>query len=222
MVPRSLFAGKYVALAAVDSWLAGQPQRSRWRAVTKPGLMPLLHLATAGAPTRASTRRGLAAAHAASWGGDVALMAHGERAFLAGVGSFFAAHVAYVGTLASHRSREGWRWNAPTKVAVALWAGTTPVMALAARRQDPVLAVPVAVYGTALAGLLGAAGQLDGDRNPGAAREVLAGAVLFLASDTLLGTREFLLDGDRPVLESAVMATYTAAQALLAHGITRL
>ncbi len=95
-------------------------------------------------------------------------------------------------------------------------------MTLAARRRVPELAVPVALYATALAALLASAGQLDASRHPEAAREVLAGTALFVTSDTLLGARRFLLEGEHSHLESAVMATYTAAQALIAHGLIRL
>ena len=49
-------------------------------------------------------------------------------------------------------------------------------------------------------------------------RAVAAGAALFLTSDTLLGAQKFLLREESPTLEVAVMATYTAAQGLIAAG----
>lgn len=223
MARTTLFAAGYVAAAVTDSYLAGQAGTTarRLRVLTKPALMPLLSACCHGATTT-STERGLLAAHALSWGGDVALLASGERAFLTGLGSFFGAHLAYLATFASHRARTGPQWNRSAKVALGVWAAAAPGMSLAARHRDPVLALPVALYATALAALLASAGQLDGSRDPRAAREVLAGTSLFLASDTLLGARTFLLTGDRRGLETAVMASYTVAQALIARGLTRL
>src|SRR5680860_1348167 len=46
-------------------------------------------------------RQSALGAQAFSWGGDLALMGGSERAFLGGVGSFFAAHTAYITGFAS-------------------------------------------------------------------------------------------------------------------------
>ena len=48
------------------------------------------------------------------------------------------------------------------------------------------------------------------------------GAALFLVSDTILGLQEFVLGRKVPALETAVMATYTAGQGLIAAGSTTL
>ena len=45
------------------------------------------------------------------------------------------------------------------------------------------------------------------------------GTALFLVSDTVLATQKFLMAEPRPVLESLVMATYTAGQGLIAAGV---
>jgi uncharacterized membrane protein YhhN len=58
------------------------------------------------------------------------------------------------------------------------------------------------------------------DEDRGRAR-ILAGASVFLLSDTLLGVRRFLTKGEGDALEGAVMATYTAAQWLIAEGMSR-
>ncbi len=104
-----------------------------------------------------------------------------------------------------------------------MWATAAPGMSLAARHRDPVLALPVALYATALAALLASAGQLDGSRDPRAAREVLAGTSLLPGLGHAPGRPDVPA---RPAtalgLESAVMASYTAAQALIARGLTRL
>ena len=46
-----------------------------------------------------------------------------------------------------------------------------------------------------------------------------AGTALFLVSDSLLAIQTFLLPRPRPLLESAVMATYTVGQGLIAAGV---
>jgi uncharacterized membrane protein YhhN len=53
-------------------------------------------------------------------------------------------------------------------------------------------------------------------------RMVQGGAALFLVSDTLLGTRTFLLEKNVPALDAAVMVTYTAGQGLIAAGTAML
>jgi uncharacterized membrane protein YhhN len=60
---------------------------------------------------------------------------------------------------------------------------------------------------------------LDPGLGQGARRTLQAGTALFVLSDTLLATQKFLLTEPRPALESAVMATYTAAQGLIAAGV---
>ena len=215
---KALAAG-YVALAVTDAVLAGRTGTAarRLRYLTKPALMPTLAAATGD-----RGGRGLRVAHAFSWGGDVALMARGDKAFQAGVASFLGAHLAYISTFLSRRGPVAARDTAALKAALGLWLTTAPAMSFAARRTDPALGGPVAAYSTALAAMFASSALLDANRSPGAARTVKTGAALFLASDTLLGLRQFVLHDERPELETAVMATYTAAQALIAVGTARL
>ena len=64
------------------------------------------------------------------------------------------------------------------------------------------------------------------DADPTSRRLLAAGGAVFLASDTVLGTRDLVLAG-RPDastrwMERVVMATYTLAQVLLGLGFRRL
>ena len=95
-------------------------------------------------------------------------------------------------------------------------------MATAAWRRERELAGPVAAYSTALAAMFAAATLLDPKLSRRGRRAVAAGAALFLTSDTLLGVQTFVLREEDPRLEVAVMATYTAAQGLIAAGATAL
>lgn len=209
----------YAALAVVDAGLAvAGPKGRRARWATKPLLMPLLHLATR--PDRSNaTSRGIAAAQALSWGGDVALMNPGRSAFLTGVGSFAGAHAAYIATFGRHRDQNAEWTDGGPKAAGAVWLVAAPLLGTAAARQDRTLGVPVAGYAAIIAGMAATASMLD-RRLPGRA-QVMAGAALFMLSDSLIGVQRFLRSEPSPALEAAIMLTYTGGQWCIAEGINQ-
>lgn len=218
-------AAGYTALATADSILAGKTSNAarRARLVLKPLLMPTLSVAFAEA-TRGRTdvlTRSTRAAQAFSWGGDVALLGHGEKSFLTGVASFAGAHAAYITGFISRRDRGPVQGHAGLRAAAAMWATTAPVMGIAAGRRSRELGLPIAGYGTILAAMFASSTLLDPTIDATARRTLQAGTGLFLLSDTLLGVQEFLLREHSPVLESAVMASYTAGQGLIAAGVAR-
>ena len=232
-VPRAralLPAAAYVGLSVADSLAAGRHSATarRSRYVLKPALMPALTTAFVRA-TRGRTPRpgtavlvpGATAAQALSWCGDVALLGTGNRAFLSGVGSFFGAHVAYIAAFLSVRGEGTDRDTAGLEVALGLWLTAAPLMSVAAGRKDPALRGPVAAYATILCAMFASSRLLDPAMPRGARLTLQAGTALFLASDTMLAVQKFLLDEPVPVLESAVMATYTAGQGLIAAGAAR-
>ena len=207
---RGLAGAAYGVLAVTDTVLAAGPSRwRRARIVTKPLLMPALAV-RGGSP-------GLVTAQAGSWAGDVALMREGRRAFLAGLCSFLVAHVAYVVAFRARSSEP--LLGSPGRRRVLVAGGAAAAgMAAAAAREDRAVALPVAAYGATLATMVAAAAAIDRDRGRD---RVLAGASLFLLSDTLLGVRTFLLGERAPALDGAVMATYTAAQWCIADGMAQ-
>jgi uncharacterized membrane protein YhhN len=142
-----------------------------------------------------------------STAGDVALLAEGRGAFSAGLGSFLAAHVAWIRAL---RARPGGgRLTRTPALAVPYGAAWLGLNAVLWRRTGPDR-WPVVVYSAVLATM--AATALDTDDSAAA-----AGGALFLASDTLLALERFA-GVHLPGHEGLVMASYTAAQALLASG----
>jgi uncharacterized membrane protein YhhN len=225
---RTLLPGAgYVALAIADSVAAGRSSTAarRLRYVLKPALMPALATAFLDG-TRGSARAhprllrtGTAAAQAFSWGGDVALLGTGERSFLTGVGSFSGAHVAYLAAFLSVRGEAKDYDTAGLRVALGLWLTTAPLMSCAAGRKDPALRAPVAAYATILSAMFASSRMLDPAIPQGARRTLQAGTALFLVSDSVLAVQRFLLPQPRPALESVVMATYTAAQGLIARAV---
>ena len=212
----------YLTLAAADSYLAGRPGTAARRAryVTKPLLMPALARSTRLALGDHNTglTRGVQAAQLFSWGGDVALLGRGEPSFLAGVGSFFAAHLGYLGGFATVRDDAAGLKAPGAKAAAATWATTAPVMAVAAGRKDPNLRLPIAAYAAVLSSMFATSTMLDTDLRASARRRIVAGTSLFLLSDSLLGVQKFLRREPSSGLETAVMATYTAGQWLIAEG----
>jgi uncharacterized membrane protein YhhN len=158
----------------------------------------------------------LAAALFLSALGDLFLAEEGERTFLAGLGSFLLAHLVYVvlfgmaGGGAAALAAEPWRIAAAALVAIFA-AGMF-------RRLRPALpgdmVVPVAVYVVAILAMGLAALTL-----PSIA--VIAGAVLFIASDAILAAGRFLIPAGSPrqaIVAPAVWSLYYAAQVSITLG----
>jgi uncharacterized membrane protein YhhN len=188
--------GAFVALAAADTLLAATG-RDRPRRFTKPLLMPTLMAGRDRAAQRALALGGV---------GDVALLGHSDAAFMAGLASFLACHVAWIAAL---RQRPGGgHVRARPALAVPYIAAFGAVNAYLWKRTGRDR-IPVAVYSIVLLAMCLTA--LDSG-SPKAA----AGGALFLVSDSLLALEKF--GGlHLPAHEGLVMATYTSAQALLAQ-----
>jgi uncharacterized membrane protein YhhN len=229
-VPRALAPIAYVALAAADTALAASssPTTRRFRLVTKPLLMPLLGTAFAtslgdrGLHGGGRLRGGTVAAQTLSGVGDLALLGKSEPAFLGGLGAFFGAHVAYTAAF-TDAARPTSDRSAMTgvKAAAATFALAGPVMAWAAGRKSSTLRLPVLAYAGILSSMFAASTRLDPAIPASARRTVVAGTALFLASDSILGVREFVLSEKRPLTDAVVMATYTGGQALIAAGVSQ-
>ena len=187
----------YGVLAAVDAALAASG-RSRARRLTKPLLMPVLAL-DRDRPTRRALALGAV--------GDVALLAPGHAAFSAGLGAFLLGHGAWVAAL---RARPGGGLVRRRPVLALPYALVLAGFNAYLWRRTGADRVPVLVYSGALTAT--ALTALD----TGDARAA-AGGALFLASDGLLALERFA-HVHLPAHEGLVMASYTAAQALLAAG----
>jgi uncharacterized membrane protein YhhN len=185
----------FVALVAADTFLAATG-RDRQRRLTKPLLMPTLMIGRDRATQRAL---------ALGWAGDMALPGTSDAAFMAGLASFLASHLAWIAVLGQRHT--GGRLRARPALAAPHIAAFGALNAYLWKRtvKDR---LPVIVYSTALLAMSLAA--LD----RGSAKTA-AGGALFLVSDALLALEKF---GDLhlPAHEGLVMATYASAQALLA------
>jgi uncharacterized membrane protein YhhN len=191
-----------LALAAVAGGLhlwAFAGERRRLAVALKP--LPVLLLAAWVASGAASPSAWLVVAGLGlSLVADVLI----ERSFLAGLGTFLAAHVAYVAAFLARSDEPALPWILPfalwgAAAAARLWPGLGPMR------------VPVLVYAAAICAMMWRAAATLGLPGGSAA---LAGAVLFAGSDTLLALDRF----QRPIrgARHAIMALYWAGQLLIA------
>lgn len=160
----------------------------------------------------------LTAALALSVLGDLALAQEDDdRFFLAGLGAFLAAHIAYVALFATGSAglailvAEPWRLAAALAICafgifmlIRLWP------ALDAAMRAPVMAYMLAIVAMGVAALT--------TRSPA----VVAGAGLFIASDAILATERFLLGSNAPQRAATgpvIWITYIAAQIAITLGV---
>ncbi|MFE2377821.1 lysoplasmalogenase [Streptomyces sp. NPDC059398] len=190
----------FAALADLCALLATGHTGLLVHTTAKPLLMPLLaaHAYVRGAP------RLLVAALLCGWGGDVLLLSGAEPAFLAGMALFAAGHVCYLVLFGRGRTNP------------YLGAGYAVVLAATAAVLLPALPaglrIPVAGYSLLLTAMA--------YRASGSGPAAGLGGALFLVSDTLIATG--IADLPQPPVPGFwVMATYVAAQSLLAAGVLR-
>ncbi|WP_203337756.1 lysoplasmalogenase [Nocardioides limicola] len=208
----------YVAVAAVDALLAGSasPRMHRARMVTKPLLMPLLAGSLVTAPAGSPLRTPVLAAQAAGWVGDVALLSEDRGRFRIGAGAFAVGHLAYISGFTGLRRHDSGPWQErPARALAGVWAVTAPAVIRRARGEG--LAMPVAGYSLVLTSMVVTATRLDETVSARTRRRAAAGALLFLASDSILSARRFLVHDPPALMEGVVMATYTAGQFLLSE-----
>lgn len=198
----------YVGLSVAN--VVGQLADLDWlTTVTKPPLMPVLLAWLLTAAPRVRLTRLVGVALVFSWLGDLALMGEGETWFLLGIGGFALAQITYVVAFAPLARAGVLRERPVVALPYALvWVG---LMIFLSGRVGELFPV-VAVYGALLIGMAVVA--------LGVARATAIGAVLFVISDGVIALTN-LADLSVPASGAVVMSTYTAAQALIAWGVSR-
>lgn len=205
-----LFASGALALIYLLFMTHAAP--SALRSAVKTGSIALLAVAALPVPLLALAL-GLGAL------GDLALSRDGERAFLAGIAAFAAAHLAYLAvflTLAGAPALTvGWQIGAALGIAAVsvlmarlLWSKAGPL-------RWPVLGYVVII---AVMGINALLVPLP------FARLVIVAAFLFILSDSLIATERFLIrEGAAPRwMPPAIWATYWLAQLLFCVGIAQI
>lgn len=198
----------YAGLSTAN--VAGHLADRSWLVVgTKPLLMPVLLAWLVSTAPRTRLTRLAAVALGFSWLGDLALMGGGESWFLLGIGGFALAQLTYVVAF-TPLARAGVVRRRPLVVApyALVWVG---LMVFLSGRVGELFPV-VAVYGALLVGMAAVALAVH--------RATAVGAVLFVVSDGVIALTN-LADLGVPASGAVVMATYTAAQGLIAWGVLR-
>jgi uncharacterized membrane protein YhhN len=166
-------------------------------------LLALIAVAVSLQPADQLVRAWFVVALLCSLAGDVFLL-YGDRYFVPGLVSFLLAHLAYTfGFFAfDDWSSAGFLVGAAMMVALAVAVGVRIV--LAARRKERVLGPAVASYLFAIS-LMFCASMATGST------WAILGAALFVASDSVLGWRQFV--GDARWMPVTIMVTYHLGQA---------
>jgi len=204
----SLLLAVFLAVAALD-WAAVHVGNRPLEYACKPGCMlALIAAATAIDPADDVARAFLVVALVLSTVGDVFLMLRGDRPqlFLAGLGSFLLAHVAYVVAFwVEGVEAGGLVLGAVLAAGLLLLVGRRVVRAVRAG-EEPGMAGPVAAYvGVISVMVLSAAGTGEA--------VATTGALLFAGSDALIAERRFARE--LPWQPLAIIVSYHLAQALL-------
>lgn len=209
MIPVLVAASSLSALAAIAC---------DWRERRRPAfylfkpLTTLLILGLALVATRGEYRLAVAVALTLSLAGDVALMftetRYGARWFLAGLGSFLLAHLAFVAAFLQDVGTV----TLPAWLALVVAWGLGMLVALLPRAGA--MKLPVLLYCAVLAAMVFAAAARSAAFHTPEAHRALAGALLFMLSDSLLGWRRFR--GRFPHAQAAILLTYWGAIGLIA------
>ncbi|WP_167478455.1 lysoplasmalogenase [Nocardia arthritidis] len=218
------FRAGYLAAAAVTVYGAVRG-RDRLQWSTKPLLMPLLaaDVATQGSGMNRADRTVLLGSLTAATVGDILLMEpDDDRRLICGASAFAVMQAGYSTLWLRHGARPRPDIALPR---LAAWLGAAALM----RTKAPNVAVPLTVYGATL----GAAAVLASDPELAPEAKTIAGlnipgpdprsriglgALLFTASDGLIVLRKLFARSERArrLTEGVVLATYAAAQYLLA------
>jgi uncharacterized membrane protein YhhN len=198
------------AVAAGANWRSRLADDRRTELWSKPlALVALIGVAATLDPVDPVMRAWFVVALVCSLAGDVFLL-DGDRRFIPGLVAFLLAHVAYTVGLALAPE---WSWArfGIGMVAVAVLVGTVGnVIVRGARASSPVLGPAVTGYLVAISLMFCAAAAYGN-------WWAITGAALFVASDSVLGWRQFV--GTARWMPVTVMVTYHLGQAGLVAGL---
>ena len=186
-------------------------------------LKPLLILpliATVIVSGKKPFRQLLLAALVFSWMGDVLLLFSGtdEMYFIFGLVAFLTAHIFYIILFIKEIKKVNgtFRWNNAILPVVIGYLFLLLYLLFPYLNE---LKIPVIIYGCVISVMLFAAWQLSYLWNKPASLLILAGAVSFVISDSLLAVNKFYQPF--PLAGLLIMATYLFAQGALVRGWLR-
>lgn len=207
-----LLAAVSGALAIAAEERAGGRHRAFF--VLKP-LTTLLILAAAllAADADPTYRMLVAGALALSTAGDIALMFEGNGAFLAGLGSFLAAHLLFVVAFLA-----GTGWVTPSAWALVPGIAGAAFFVWLLPRTGPLLPA-VLVYGLALMGMMLTASGREVARGDASGWLAFLGASIFILSDSALAIRKFV--GPYRKAQFVILFTYWLAVGLISASVAQ-
>jgi len=190
------------------------------RYITKPLLMPLL-IAFFIFQTRefaSFLKKWVTLALVFSWAGDVLLIFESTSSnfFIFGLVAFLIAHIFYILFYENVIRKEGLNKNYWWFLPVIIYY-IALIYFLSPNLGD--MKWPVRIYGIVISYMLIKALQTGGIKNLGAATLMIAGAVLFITSDSILAINKFYEPFKYAGI--AIMLTYGIAQLLITLGAVR-
>ena len=159
----------------------------------------------------------IAAALSFSWMGDVFLLVRSAAPgwFMAGLASFLVAHILYILFFVQVRRKQtaaaNWNWAVITTVAIYTTSLIVFLLPFVGSLKGPVI-----VYAVTIATMLLMAVHAFGSTAGKAGWYCIAGAILFLCSDSLLALNKFYRV--LPAADWLIMLTYGLAQFGIAKG----
>jgi uncharacterized membrane protein YhhN len=190
------------------------------RTITKPLLMPMLTIYFLAQTkfTSSNLKAWIFFALFFSWAGDVLLIFEERNSvfFLLGLSAFFIAQVCYIIFFHNIRMREYIRGNALLLLLAIVYYGTL-ISILSPYLGD--LRLPVRIYGVVLSFMLMLAMHTMFSKNKKAGLWMMIGAILFVASDSLLAFNKFYATFNYAGI--IIMLTYGLAQLFIAYGAAK-
>jgi uncharacterized membrane protein YhhN len=189
------------------------------RVVSKPLLLVLVAGMVIACTQRVHTRLKtlLLVALAASWAGDVLLLGVPSSYFMSGIGAFLIAQVAYGFCFLHLRRQKGIRFRPLMLVPVGTYY--LCLITLLFEHLDVAFRIPVVIYGLGISFMLAMAIQLVRMKNRRSAGLIFGGALLFIASDSVLALTKFYWKETSTTSALFIMITYALAQLCLSLGL---
>lgn len=206
----------YLLLLAVN--IAGDIIPQYWaETISKPLLMPVLaiYFVSELKGYQSDFKKWILLALLFSWGGDVLLMFQEKQSifFLLGLSSFLLAHIFYIVFFHKVRLQEAIKGNPWLLIIVVIYYAAL-ISWLSPYLGD--MKLPVRVYGIVISFMLMLAMHMLFLRNKSAGSWMMAGALLFVVSDSVLAINNFYQNFE--LAGVLIMLTYGFAQLLIVQG----
>lgn len=208
----------FLIVLAIDLFAAYSGNETL-RYFSKPLLMPLLIVYFIfNTNTGTSLKKWIVLALVFSWLGDVLLMfeARNNIFFIFGLVAFLIAHIFYILFYENILKLENLKKNYWLFIPVLIYY-VALIYLLSPHLGE--MKLPVRVYGVVISYMLIQALQITRIKNRAASAMMITGAILFIASDSILAMNKFYQPFELAGI--AIMITYGMAQLLITLGATR-